>query len=371
MKLNYSVPCHFGLESVVKFELAKIGAEEIAAADGKVDFSGGPELISRANIRLATGERVRILLAEFYATTFQDLIDEAEAIPFEDFIGVSDKFPVKGKALDCMLSSVPKLQATIKKAAVNRLSKKYNREHFEETGSLFQIEFTAIKNVFRIYLDTSGAGLHKRGYRPRSNAAPIKETLAAGIIDLSRIRDYRVLYDPFCGSGTILIEALYKAYNIAPGLRRKFAAESFGFIPESVWKDEREAARADIKRDADFEVIGFDNDPEAIALTLENAKRALPPDVLPKLTAKCRDIKDFAPAEASIVITNPPYGERMLEIRDAEVLYKKLGERTPPGIAASVISPHEDFEKFFGRRAFKKRKLYNGMMKCNLYIFKP
>jgi putative N6-adenine-specific DNA methylase len=367
MNLNYSVPCHFGLESVVKYELAKIGAENIAAADGKVDFSGGLELIPRANIRLSTGERVRILLAEFYAATFQDLIDEAEAIPFEDFIGENDKFPVKGKALDSTLSSVPKIQATIKKAAVNRLSKTFGREFFEETGELFQIEFTAIKNVFRIYLDSSGAGLHKRGYRPRSNAAPIKETLAAGIIDLSRIRNFGVLYDPFCGSGTILIEALYKAYNIAPGLRRRFAAEKWGLVPEKVWADERAAAKADIKKDAEFEVVGFDNDPEAIALTLENAKNAGIPS---KLTAKTRDIKDFAPEKGSIVVTNPPYGERMLEIKDAEKLYKTLGERIGEGVAASVISPHEQFEQFFGRKAFKKRKLYNGMMKCNLYMYK-
>ncbi|MDR0991539.1 MAG: class I SAM-dependent RNA methyltransferase [Ruminococcus sp.] len=364
MLLNLSVPCHFGLESVVKYELAKIGAENISAADGKVDFSGDVSSLARANIRLACGERVRILLAEFYAATFQDLIDEAEAIPFEDFIGKNDKFPVKGKALDCALSSVPRIQATIKKAAVNRLSKKYGIENFSETDNLFQIEFTAIKNIFRIYLDSSGAGLHKRGYRPRSNAAPIKETLAAGMIDLARIRGTDRLFDPFCGSGTILIEAIYKAYNIAPGLKRKFAAENWGFIPQKIWEDEREAARADIKTDVQFEVFGYDNDPEAIALTLENAKHA---GVANKLTAKTRDIKQFS-QDGGIVVTNPPYGERMLEIRDAERLYEELGRHTPG--AAAVISPSEEFEKFFGRRAFKKRKLYNGMMKCNLFLFK-
>jgi putative N6-adenine-specific DNA methylase len=365
MILNYSVPCHFGLESVVKYELAKIGGEEITAADGKVDFSGEAALLARANIRLACGERVRILLAEFYAATFQDLIDEAEAIPFEDFIGKNDRFPVKGKALDCALSSVPRIQATIKKAAVNRLSKKYGIENFPETDNLFQIEFTAIKNIFRVYLDSSGTGLHKRGYRPRSNAAPIKETLAAGMIDLARIRGFSRLYDPFCGSGTILIEAIYKAYNIAPGLKRKFAAENWGFIPAKTWAEEREAARADIKTDETFEVFGFDNDPEAIALTLENAKRA---GVSHKLTAKTRDIKDFSPEADSITITNPPYGERLLEIKEAERLYAELGKHTHG--AAAVISPNEDFEKFFGRRAIKKRKLYNGMMKCNLYLYK-
>jgi putative N6-adenine-specific DNA methylase len=368
MKLNFTAPCLFGLESVVKFELAKMGAENIAASDGKVDFAGDEALLARANIRLLTGERVRILLAEFYAATFQDLIDEAEAIPFDDFIEKNDKFVVKaGNALDCTLTSIPKIQATIKKAAVNRLEKKYGKEQLCETDNLFSIEFKAIKNVFRIYLDTSGDGLHKRGYRPRSNAAPIKETLAAGIIDLSRIRDYGVLYDPFCGSGTFLIEALYKAYNIAPGLKRKFAAENWGFIDKKIWQIEREAARAEIKTDGDFEVIGFDNDPEAVALTLENAKAAGVPK---KITVKCRDIKDFSPEAGSIVITNPPYGERMLEIREAERLYGELGSHTPVGVAASVISPNEEFGRFFGRKAFKKRKLYNGNMKCNLFLFK-
>jgi putative N6-adenine-specific DNA methylase len=368
MKLNFTAPCLFGLESVVKYELAKMGAENIAASDGKVDFSGDESILARANIRLSTGERVRILLAEFYAATFQDLIDEAEAIPFEDFIEKNDKFDVKaGNALDCALSSIPKIQATIKKAAVNRLEKKYGKGQLRETDNLFQIEFKAIKNVFRIYLDTSGDGLHKRGYRPRSNTAPIKETLAAGIIDLSRIRDYGVLYDPFCGSGTFLIEALYKSYNIAPGLKRKFAAENWGFINKKIWENEREAARADIKKEADFEVIGFDNDPEAISLTLENAKSAGVPK---KYAANIRDVKDFSPEAGSIVITNPPYGERMLEIKDAERLYAELGKHTPPGVAASVISPNEEFERFFGRKAFKKRKLYNGNMKCNLFLFK-
>jgi putative N6-adenine-specific DNA methylase len=219
--------------------------------------------------------------------------------------------------------------------------------------------------VFRIYLDTTGAGLHKRGYRPASNAAPIAETLAAGIIDLSRIRNFGRLYDPFCGSGTFLIEAIYKAYNIAPGLKRRFAAEKWGFVPQKIWADEREAARADIKTDSDFEVFGFDNDPEAIALTLENAKRA---GVANKITVKSRDIKDFKPDEGGIVITNPPYGERMLTPIDAQRLYAELGKHTSG--AAAVISPDEDFEKYFGRRAFKKRKLYNGMLKCNLYMFR-
>jgi putative N6-adenine-specific DNA methylase len=236
-----------------------------------------------------------------------------------------------------------------------------------ETGAMHQIEFTLRKNAISVYLDTSGEGLHKRGYRKNSNAAPIKETLASGIIDLARIKRAGAVTDPFCGSGTILIESAFKAMNIAPGLHRNFAAEKWDNFPREIWKEEREAAKADIITDADFHAYGFDYDPECVQLTLDNAKKA---DVGKNITVKNADIKNFKQSDG-VIICNPPYGERLLELREAEKLYSVMGERFAADREhpAFIISPHEEFEKFFGKKAAKKRKLYNGMMKCNLYMY--
>ncbi|MDR0974973.1 MAG: class I SAM-dependent RNA methyltransferase [Ruminococcus sp.] len=367
MDFILAAPCHFGLESVVKFELQRIGAADINASDGKVTFRGDERMIARANIRLATAERVRILLLESYAGSFSDLIDAVDTIPWEDYIGREDAFQVKGSSLDSTLTSVPKLQATIKKSAAMRLCSRYDMSACPETGAMHQIEFTLRKNTISVYLDTSGDGLHKRGYRKNSNAAPIKETLASGIIDLARIKRAGVVTDPFCGSGTILIESMYKACNIAPGLKRNFAAEKWEIIPRLIWESEREAARADIISDSDFHAYGFDYDPESVQLSLDNAKKA---GVAAQITVKNADIKNFKQTEG-VIICNPPYGERLLEIREAEKLYRIMGEKFAADREhpAYIISPHEEFEKFFGKKASKKRKLYNGMMKCNLYMY--
>jgi putative N6-adenine-specific DNA methylase len=368
MIYTLSAPCHFGLESVVKFELQKIGAADIAASDGKVAFSGDERMIARANINLASAERVRILLLECYADSFAELIAAVDGIEWENFIGRDDAFPVKGSSLDSALTSVPKLQATIKKSAVKRLCAKYGTSFCTETGAVKQIEFTLRKNTCAIYLDTSGEGLHKRGYRRNANAAPIKETLASGIIDLTHIRRQNAVFDPLCGSGTILIESVYKACDIAPGLRRHFAAEKWDIIPESLWIEEREAARARIKKDLDFKAVGYDYDPESVALTLQNAKKA---GIAHAVTVKNADIKDFKQPDNGVIITNPPYGERLLEIREAEKLYRTMGERFAADKAhpCFIISPHEEFERCFGKKCVKKRKLYNGMIKCFLYMY--
>jgi putative N6-adenine-specific DNA methylase len=367
MEYNLTAPCHFGLESVVKFELQKLGAEDIVASDGKVSFRGDEHIIARANIRLASAERVRLLLLECFAGSFSDLIEAVDTIPWEDYIGRDDAFAVKGSSLDSALTSVPKLQATIKKSAALRLCSHYNMTSCAETGALHQIEFTLRKNAIVIYLDTTGNGLHKRGYRKNSNIAPIKETLASGIIDLARIRRSESVTDPFCGSGTILIESVYKARNIAPGLRREFAAEKWDLISPQIWKDEREAAKAEIITDTNFTAYGFDYDAECVQLTLDNAKKA---GVKENIIVKTGDIKNFKQSDG-VIICNPPYGERLLEIREAEKLYTVMGERFAADREhpAYIISPHEEFEKFFGKKASKKRKLYNGMIKCNLYMY--
>ncbi len=367
-KIRFCCPCHFGLESVLKFEITKIGGEDIEVSDGRICFSGGEEMIARANFRLAGAERVLIELGSFRAETFEQLFEGVKALPLERFVGRQDAFPVKGYSLDSKLRSVPDCQRIIKKACVERLKQKYGVTWFEETGAVHQLQFSLRKDNFTLYLDTSGAGLHKRGYRRTSNDAPIKETLAAGIIDLARVRGDSVVVDPMCGSGTLLIEAAYKAANIAPGLRRKFSAEQWEQIPSGLWKQEKEAALADINKECAFKAFGFDIDEYAVSLTTENARHA---GVIARVQAKRRDIAQFEPIPGAITICNPPYGERMLELRQAEELYRKMGERLSPSRdnPCYIITPHEDFEKFFGRKADRKRKLYNGMIKCDLYMY--
>ena len=367
-EIRLCCPCHFGLESVLKFELGRIGAENITVSDGKISFSGNEDMIARANYRLASAERVLIELGTFRAETFEQLFQGVRAAELERFIGRHDAFPVKGHCLDSKLHSVPDCQRIIKKAAVERLKSRYGISWFEETGAVHQLQFVLRKDICSLYLDTSGAGLHKRGYRQNSNDAPIKETLAAGIIDLARVRADTLVADPMCGSGTFLIEAAYKAMNIAPGLRRHFAAESWEQLDRAIWKREKEQALDEVRRDCGFKGYGFDIDPEAVMLSTDNAKKA---GVISRIEVTRRGIAQFERIKGATVIVNPPYGERMLEIREAEELYREMGERLCPSKEEPcfIISPHEEFEKFFGRKADKKRKLYNGMIKCELFMY--
>ncbi|MBQ8379133.1 MAG: class I SAM-dependent RNA methyltransferase [Oscillospiraceae bacterium] len=368
MKLKLSCPCHFGLESVLNFEIKKIGGENISVTDGKITFEGDENILARANICLAGAERVLVELASFKATTFEELFQGVKKIPLEDFVGVNDVFPVKGHCLNSQLHSVPDCQKIIKKACVERLKAKYNTSWFEETGATYQLQFSIFKDVATIYLDSTGIGLHKRGYRRNSNDAPIKETLAAGIVDLARVRGDSIVVDPMCGSGTFLIESAYKALNIAPGLRRKFVAESWGAISPDVWKNQREYALSQINKQGNFKAYGFDIDGAAVALSEANAKKA---GVASKIEVDMRDVRKLKREKGTIALCNPTYGERMLEVKEAEKLYGVLGEKLCPDreSPAYIISPHEDFEQFFGKKADKKRKLYNGMIKCNLYMY--
>ena len=367
-KFRICCPCHFGLESVLKYEILKIGGEDLRVSDGKITFSGDESMVARANICLATAERVLIELAEFRAVTFEELFQGVKAIELERFIGKDNAFPVKGYSLNSELHSVPDCQSIIKKAAVERLKSKYNISWFEETGSAVQIKFSILKDTVNIYLDTSGIGLHKRGYRRNSNAAPIKETLAAGIVDLARVRPDSVVCDPFCGSGTLLIEAALKALNIAPGINRKFAAEKWEVFTPEKWRAERKRAIDNVDRTAKFTAIGFDIDDSAVALALDNAHKA---GIKSRLKIEQADISKFRQPESSIVICNPPYGERLLELREAEGIYRTMGKVLGKGGSRQsyIISPHEQFEAFFGSNAKKRRKLYNGMIKCQLYMY--
>ncbi|MDL2232966.1 class I SAM-dependent RNA methyltransferase [Ruminococcaceae bacterium OttesenSCG-928-L11] len=368
-QLTITAPCLFGLESIVGHEARAIGGDDVTVADGRVTFTGDEAVLARANLWMRTAERVCVVLGTFEARSFEELFDNIVQLPFEAFIGRKDAFPVKGWSLKSGLHSIPDCQSIIKRAAVKRLEQAYGQAWFEETGAVHQIRFSILKDVVTVMLDSSGIGLHKRGYRQNSTEAPIKETLAAGIADLARIRPDDTVYDPMCGSGTLLIESALRAFRIAPGVRRKFAAESWSSMHRNVWEQERKAAIEAINRDAKFHAHGFDIDPEAIRLTKENADKAA---VGKRVSSLKQDIDGFAvPDEPAIVLCNPPYGERLLEIREAEELYRRMGKvfARHPQLKLYIISPHEQFESFFGRRADKKRKLYNGMIKCQLFMY--
>lgn len=369
MKLNFSAPCIFGLEGLCANELKFLGIEDVRAENGRVLFSGDFSTLARANINSRYAERIQILLGEFEARTFDELFENVKKIEWENFIGISDAFPVKGRCLNSKLMSVPDCQKIIKKAAVSRLSEKYMLSWFEETGALHQIQFLILNDKVSIMLDASGAGLHKRGYRAKSNDAPIKETLAAAMAELARVRHGSFVTDPMCGSGTILIEAAMKAMNIAPGERRYFACEKWNCIPKKTFDIERELARSKIRTDCGFHAEGFDIDSLSLETAENNAKLA---GVDKKITFRKRDIKDFQSADGyQTVITNPPYGERLMDVKSAEELYKIMGEKfiRSQGKNYTIITPDDDFEKIFGRKADKRRKMYNGTLKCQVYMY--
>ena len=370
-KLRISCPCLFGLESVLSGEMKRMGAENITAEDGRVTFEGTFADAARANLCLRTAERVQIIVAEFEARSYEELFQGTLAAPWEEFIGRKDAFPVKGRTVKSQLYSMSDCQSIIKKAVAKRLESVYHQSWFDETGSVIQIQFTLLKDRVMLMLDTSGTGLHKRGYRRNSVDAPIKETIAAGIADLAHIYPDSVVYDPMCGSGTLLIESALKALNIAPGINRHFAAEQWSCWPAETWQQERARCLDEIRRDATFEAYGSDIDPEAVRLTIENANNA---GVGGRVHVEQRDMRKFEFPKAErklIVLCNPPYGERLLDIKEAEALYRDLGRVLQPGEGRSfnIISPHDEFESLFGRKADRRRKLYNGMIKCQLYMY--
>lgn len=369
MYMKFTAPCLLGIEGLLADELRRMEAQNVSAQNGRVDFEGDENILVRANISSRYAERILIKMGEFRAVTFEELFQGVKKIPWESFVGRTDAFPVKGYSLDSKLFSVSDCQAIIKKAVVERLKSKYGISWFEETGTIYQIRFSIMKDLVTVFIDSSGVGLHKRGYRPVANSAPIKETLAAAMAEVARVRHYHTLYDPTCGSGTILIEGAMKALNIAPGIHRTFACERFGQIPAEVWQQERMRAGDGVIRDADFKAYGSDIDFNALQIAQENARRA---GVAMKIDFSKRDIKDFKrQSEKGTVICNPPYGERMLDLKNAEDIYRTMGKIFTPehGWAYYIISPDEEFEKCFGRKADKRRKLYNGMIKCQLYMY--
>ena len=361
-------PCFFGTESTLSFEVRRLGAQNVQVTDGRVAFSGGAEMIAAANLNLRTAERVLLLLRTFPASTFDELFDGVNAIPWEELIPADAQFPVKGSSLSSQLSSVPACQSIVKKAVVKRLQAGHKTATLPETGALYKIRFAIRKNVVEVMLDTSGDGLHKRGYRRNATLAPIKETLAAAIADLGRVRRDSLVQDPFCGSGTLVIEAAQKALNIAPGLRRRFAAEQFDFVPATVWREQRQKALDEAKPDAAFEGVGYDIDPAAVALANANARLA---GVGERCRFEVADVKDFTAAQNAIVLTNPPYGERLGDAAEAASLARTLGQvwQRHPGQGLYAITADAEFETHFGKKAARRRKIYNGMIPCQLYMY--
>ena len=359
--LTLCAPCLFGLEGLVSDELRRLGASDVQAQNGRVLFAGGFEEMVRANLWLRTAERVLIQLGSFPAETFDALFEGVKGLPWEAFIPRNGAFPVKGFSRKSKLTSIPSCQSIIKKAVVERLKQCYKTDWFKEDGARFRIQFALQDNVASLYLDTSGDGLHKRGYRPRAGVAPLRETLAAAMVILSRYKGAGKFADPFCGSGTLPIEAALIAKNRAPGLLRRFDADKWDCAPSKLWTDARETSREAEYHKA-YAVWGGDIDGDCIALARENAASAGVDDCV---RFECADAREFSPSEDAVTVTNPPYGERMGEIREAETLYKSLNARGK----LYLLSSHPDFEQVFGRRADKKRKLYNGMILCYLYMY--
>ena len=361
-------PCFFGTEATLAFEVRRLGAENVQVSDGRVQFSGPASLIAAANLNLRTAERVLLLLKTWQATTFDELFDGVYAIPWEELLPADAAFPVKGSSLSSQLSSVPACQSIVKKAVVKRLMAGHKTAVLPESGPEYKLRFALRKNTVEMMLDTSGDGLHKRGYRRHATLAPIKETLAAAIADLGRVRRDTLMQDPFCGSGTLVIEAAQKALNIAPGLHRHFAAEQFDFVPAAAWREARQKAIDEARPDAGFEGFGFDIDPAAVELARANAKLA---GVGDRCRFEVQDVRDYRPDAAAIVLTNPPYGERLGDAAEAATLAAALGKvwRFSPGAGLYAITADAEFEAHFGQKAARRRKIYNGMIPCQLYMY--
>lgn len=369
----FAATCLFGLERQLGEEIDALGLHRVETIDGRVFFEGELSDIPRANINLRLAERVFIVMSRFHAESFSELFDGTYAIHWEDFIGKTDEFPVTGHSIKSKLTSIPDCQSIVKKAIVNRLSTEYGISWFDETGVKYKIEFFILKDEAMLMIDTSGVALHKRGYRPESGAAPLRETLAASIALTARPHEDVLLWDPFCGSGTIAIEAAMIQRKIAPGLKRSFAAQSFPQISDHAWLDARaEAAALEIK-DSSFEVWASDIDEDILDLAYENALRAGVEENINIFHADARKIQKPEGRRGSIVC-NPPYGERMGELAEIEKIYRDIGKnfKSFEPWHIYVLTSSEYFEKLYGRRADKSKKLYNGMLPCTLYqFFKP
>ena len=365
------VPCHFGLEAVLKREIYDLGYEITKVEDGRVTFEGDEEAVCRANIFLRTAERVMIQVGRFKATTFEELFQGIRNLPWEEYIPEDGKFWVKkASSINSKLFSPSDIQSIAKKAMVERMKQKYHKEWFKEDGASYPVRIFLLKDEVTVALDTSGDSLHKRGYRTMTSKAPLTETLAASLIMLTPWRKDRILVDPFCGSGTFPIEAAMIAANIAPGMNRSFTAEEWtNLIPKKLWYETVNEANELINDDIEVDIQGYDVDGSVIKIARRNAREA---GVDHLIHFQERDVKDLShPKKYGFIITNPPYGERLEDKKDLPALYKAFGEsfKNLDSWSAYMITSYEDAERYFGRKADRNRKIYNGMLKTYFYQF--
>ena len=382
MKLELVATATFGLEAVVRREIEALGYKIIKTEDGRVTYMGDEKAIVRSNLWLRSADRVYVRMGEFKATEFEELFQQTKALEWESIIPLDGVFSVVGGSVKSVLHSVPACQKIIKKAVSVRLSEFYCRDMMPETGAEYRIRFIAHKDSFLLLLDTSGAGLHKRGYRVRDVAAPMKETLAAALVQLSFYRADKVLVDPCCGSGTIPIEAALIARNIAPGLNRSFASEGWDIIPGNVWKEARKEAFAAADFDSDLNITGLDIDRRAVRAAGENADEA---GVIDDIDFACVDMTKWMPGdgipkgasrdEYGVVISNLPYGVRIGDRKANQKIYEQLGGlmKECPNWSFFLITSDKEFEKeiakITGRRADRRRKLYNGTIETQFYQY--
>ena len=365
------VPCHFGLEAVLKREIYDLGYEITKVEDGRVTFEGDEEAVCRANIFLRTAERVMIQVGRFKATTFEELFQGIKNLPWEEYIPEDGKFWVKkASSINSKLFSPSDIQSIAKKAMVERMKQKYHKEWFKEDGASYPVRIFLLKDEVTVALDTSGDSLHKRGYRTMTSKAPLTETLAASLIMLTPWRKDRILVDPFCGSWTFPIEAAMIAANIAPGMNRDFTAEEWtNLIDRKLWYECVKEAEDMIDTTVKVDIQGYDIDGDVIKAARENAKRA---GVEHMIHFQQRAVADLShPKKYGFIITNPPYGERLEEKEALPGLYREFGEsfRKLDSWSAYMITSYEDAERYFGRKADKNRKIYNGMLKTYFYQF--
>jgi putative N6-adenine-specific DNA methylase len=368
-KMTLVATAKFGLEAMVSRELKWLGYTDQHTDNGRIYFTGDAEAICKTNMWLRCANRIYLQVGKFKAETFEELFQNTKALPWEEYLPVDANFPVDGKSAKSKLFSVSDCQAIVKKAIVERLKLFYDKEIFPETGARYKIEVALQKDIATLSIDTTGHSLHKRGYREEVGDAPIKETLAAGLLYVSRWKPDRALLDPMCGTGTIPIEAALIGMNIAPGLNQTFDAENWKQMDKSLWKKTREDARSRINHDVNLRIYASDINYFAIKSAMENAKRA---GVFDKIHFQKMDFRETSSRyKYGFIITNPPYGERLSRDDDIVKLYKDMGNhfKTFETWSYYIITPHEKFESLFGRRADKKRKLFNGNIKCDYYQF--
>ncbi|HIU95624.1 MAG TPA: class I SAM-dependent RNA methyltransferase [Candidatus Copromorpha excrementipullorum] len=370
MRLELIATATFGLEAVVKREIEQLGYRILKTEDGKVTYMGDERAIVRSNLWLRSADRVLLKMAEFEAREFEELFQRTKALDWEQLVPLDGKFTVTGTSVKSRLHSVPACQKIVKKAIVEKLKEFYDVETFPETGAQYTVKATILKDRVTLTIDTSGAGLHKRGYRQADVAAPIKETLAAALVQLSFWKAGRILVDPCCGSGTIPIEAAMIGRNIAPGLNRSFACEEWELIEKDIWREEKKAAFQAIDYNAELEIYGYDINGRAVRAAMENAQEAGVDDCI---VFRRQDVAKLEPTgENGIIIVNPPYGERIGEEAQIKEIYKALGgflKDYPDWSLFMITTDKEAEERVAGRKADRRRKLYNGRLETCYYQF--